>query len=97
MMDNYKVVLLLCVGMKINMEDLIYYFKFFIEGFYVLEGEVYVVVEYLKGEFGIYFVLDGVNKLYCFKICVLGFVYLVLFDEMVCGYMIVDVVMIIGM
>lgn len=79
------------------MESLIYYFKFYIEGFYVFEGEVYVVVEVLKGEFGVYLKLDGLNKLYCVKLCVLGYLYLQVMDYVVKGYQFVDVVVIIGM
>lgn len=71
-----KLMLFWCFDMKCDMESLIYYFKLYIEGFKVLVGEVYVVVEVFKGEFGVYLVLDGMNKLWWVKLCVLGFVYL---------------------
>lgn len=41
------------------MEVLIYYFKLVIEGIWVLVGQVYVVVEFFCGEFGVYMVSDG--------------------------------------
>jgi NADH:ubiquinone oxidoreductase 49 kD subunit 7 len=75
---------------------MIHYFKLFIEGFHVLVGEVYVVVEYFKGEFGIYMISDGANKLYCFKICVLGFLYLTALDEMTHDHMITNLITIIN-
>lgn len=78
------------------MESFIYYFKFYIEGFYVFVGEVYVVVEVLKGEFGVYLVVDGINQFYCVKICVSGYVYLQVCDYLFKGYQLVDVVVIIG-
>lgn len=45
------------------------------EGFVVLVLEIYVGVEVFKGEFGVYLVSNGINKFYCCKICVFGFVY----------------------
>lgn len=96
MVKNFKVVLFRCEDMKDDMEVLIYYFKLFSEGYCVLVGEIYLVVEVLKGEFGCYLVFDGVNKLFCVYLCVLGFVYLFLIDLVVCGYMLVDVVVMIG-
>lgn len=92
-----KVVFLRCVEMKSLMEVLIYYFKLYIEGYCVLEGEVYVVVEVLKGEFGVYLVFDGFNKLYCCKIRVFGFFYFQVMDFLCKGYMLVDVLVVLGL
>lgn len=58
------------------MEFLIYYFKFYIEGFFVLVFFIYIVVEVFKGEFGVFLVSNGINCFYCCKIRVFGFVYL---------------------
>lgn len=94
--EDNKIVSGLRESMKSLMEGLIYYFKLCIEGVKVLEGEVYVGIEVLKGEFGVYIVLDGSSKLYRVKIRILGLLYLLGLDMMVKGYLIVDVVIIIG-
>lgn len=52
----------------------IYYFKFVIEGFYLLFGEVYVFIELVCGEVGYYVIFDGGFMFYCVKIWVLSFV-----------------------
>ena len=43
---------------------------------HVPEGEVYQVIEHPKGEFGVYLVADGANKLYRLKIRAPGFAHL---------------------
>src|SRR5438874_13027045 len=49
--------------MKRSMEALIHHFKLYTEGFHVPAGEVYTAVEAPKGEFGVYLVADGTNKI----------------------------------
>lgn len=62
--------------MKFLMEVLIYYFKFYSEGFVINKNEVYVVVEVLKGEFGVFLVLNNISRFYRCRIKVFGFFYL---------------------
>jgi len=94
--DNHKVAPPSRVNMKQNMEEMIYHFKLFTEGFHVPPGETYAAVEHPKGEFGIYLVSNGANKPYRLKIRAPGFAHLAAMDEMSRGHMIADVVAIIG-
>lgn len=55
---------------------LIYYFKLYIEGYFLFKGEFYVSVEVFKGEFGVFLVFYGLNRFYCCRIRVFGFLYL---------------------
>lgn len=71
---NCKISLLLCYEFEMSMEVVIYYFKFVIEGFYLLFGEVYVFIELVCGEVGYYVIFDGGFMFYCVKIWVLSFV-----------------------
>ena len=82
--------------MKEDMEALIHHFKLFSEGYCVPEGEAYAAVEHPKGEFGIYLVSDGANKPYRVKIRAPGFAHLSALEEMTKGYMLADVVAVIG-
>jgi NADH-quinone oxidoreductase subunit D len=50
--------------MKTQMEALIYHFKIVTEGFRVLAGEVYQVVESPRGEMGYYVISDGTARPY---------------------------------
>src|SRR5882724_7135236 len=54
--------------MKRSMEAIIEHFKLYTEGFRVPAGEVYVAVEALKGEFGVFLVSDDTNQPYKCKI-----------------------------
>jgi len=82
--------------MKTNMESLIHHFKLFTEGYCVPAGEAYAAVEHPKGEFGIYLISDGANKPYRLKVRAAGFAHLSAMNEMVQGYMLADVVAILG-
>ncbi|MBE2295212.1 MAG: NADH-quinone oxidoreductase subunit D [Phycisphaerales bacterium] len=82
--------------MKEDMEALIHHFKLFSEGYCVPKGEVYVVTEHPKGEYGIYLVSDGANKPYRLKVRAAGFAHLSAMDEMTRGHMLADVVAVIG-
>jgi NADH:ubiquinone oxidoreductase subunit D len=78
------------------MEGLIDHFKFYSEGFFVPEAELYVGVEAPKGEFGVYLVSDGTNKPFRCKIKAPGFLHLQGLDFMVKSHLLADVVTIIG-
>ncbi len=82
--------------MKNSMEALIHHFKLFTEGFHVPEGEVYVAVEAPKGEFGVHLISDGSNKPYRCKIRAPGFAFLQALDFMGRGYLLSDIVAILG-
>jgi NADH-quinone oxidoreductase subunit D len=82
--------------MKRSMEALIHHFKLFTEGYHVPAGETYTAVETPKGEFGVYLVADGTNKPYRCKIRAPSYAFLQATDFMSKGYMLADVVAIIG-
>lgn len=82
--------------MKNSMEALIHHFKLFTEGFHVPKGEVYVAVEAPKGEFGVHLISDGSNKPYRCKIRAPGFAFLQALDFMGKGYLLSDIVAILG-
>jgi len=82
--------------MKDDMEALIHHFKLFTEGYCVPEGECYAAVEAPKGEFGAYIVSDGANKPFRLKLRAPGFAHLSAMDEIVRGFMLPDVVAVIG-
>jgi len=82
--------------MKYSMESLIHHFKLYSEGYAVPAGEAYVSVEAPKGEFGVYLVSNGTNRPYRCRIKAPGFLHLQGLDFMSKGYMIADVVTIIG-
>ncbi len=82
--------------MKRSMEALIHHFKLFTEGYHVPVGETYTAVEAPVGEFGVYLVSDGTNKPYRCKIRAPGFAHLQALDAMTRGYMLADVVAVMG-
>jgi NADH-quinone oxidoreductase subunit D len=82
--------------MKFSMEALINHFKYFSEGFNVGKNEVYSKIEAPKGEFGVYLISDGTNKPYRCHIKAPGFLHLQGLNFMSRGYMIADIVTIIG-
>jgi NADH-quinone oxidoreductase subunit D len=82
--------------MKQSMEALIHHFKLYTEGYRVPEGETYTAVEAPKGEFGVYVVADGTNKPYRCKIRAPGFAFLQATDFLSKGYMLADMVAIVG-
>lgn len=82
--------------MKDDMEALIHHFKHFSEGYCPPPGEVYAAVEAPKGEFATYIISDGANKPYRVKVRPPCFYHLSGMDEMIRGYMLADVVTLIG-
>jgi NADH-quinone oxidoreductase subunit D len=96
MVDNRKVAPPPRAEMKQSMEALIHHFKLFTEGYHVPEGETYTAVEAPKGEFAVYLVSDGSNRPYRCKIRAPGFAFLQAADFIGKGYMLADVVAIIG-
>ena len=94
--DNHKVAPPPRAKMKEGMEELIHHFKLMTEGIHVPPGEVYAAVEHPKGEFGVYAVSDGANKPYRVKLRAPGFAHLSAMDRMARGYLVADVVAIIG-
>jgi NADH-quinone oxidoreductase subunit D len=96
MLRNFKVAPPRREEMKDDMEALIHHFKLFTEGYCVPEGETYSAVEAPKGEFGCYLVSDGANKPFRVKLRAPGFAHLSSMDAIVRGYMLPDVVAMIG-
>jgi NADH-quinone oxidoreductase subunit D len=96
MIRNYKVVPPSRVEMKDDMEALIHHFKLFTEGYSVPAGETYFAIEAPKGEFGCYLVSDGANKPFRVHLRAPGFAHLSSMDAIVRGYMLPDVVAMIG-
>jgi NADH-quinone oxidoreductase subunit D len=79
-----------------NMEELIYHFKFFTEGFRAPAGEVYQAVEGPRGEFGCYLVSDGTNKPRRVHFRGASFANLQSLPKMVEGRLVADVIAAIG-
>ncbi|MEP6511549.1 MAG: NADH-quinone oxidoreductase subunit D [Dokdonella sp.] len=96
MLKNFKVAPPSRVEMKDDMEALIHHFKLFTEGYCVPAGETYAAVEAPKGEFGCYLISDGANKPFRLKCRAPSFAHLSSIDEIVRGYMLADVVAMIG-
>lgn len=82
--------------MKYSMEALIHHFKFFSEGYRVVEKDIYVAVEAPKGEFGVFLRSDDTNRPYRCRIKAPGFLHLHGLDKMSKGHLLADVVTIIG-
>jgi NADH-quinone oxidoreductase subunit D len=79
-----------------SIEGLIHHFKIASEGFAAPEGEVYQGVEAPKGELGFYIVSDGGNKPERLRIRPPSFVNLQSIEKMSVGFMIADLVAVIG-
>lgn len=94
--DDDKVVPPSRERMKDDMEALIHHFKHFSEGYCPPPGEVYAAVEAPKGEFATYIISDGANKPYRLKVRPPCFYHLAGMDEMIRGYMLADVVTLLG-
>ncbi|CAD5119159.1 DgyrCDS7798 [Dimorphilus gyrociliatus] len=82
--------------MKDSMEALIHHFKLYSEGYLVPPGSTYTAIEAPKGEFGVYLVSDGSNKPYRCKIKAPGFAHLAALHKLTKGFMLADVVAVIG-
>ena len=96
MVTNFKVAPPSREGMKDDMEALIHHFKLFSEGYCVPAGETYCAVEAPKGEFGCYLMSDGANKPFRVHLRAPGFAHLSSMDAVVRGYLLADVVAMIG-
>jgi NADH:ubiquinone oxidoreductase subunit D len=83
-------------SLKQSMEGLIHHFKMYTSGIYSAPNEVYCSTEAPKGEFGIYFISNGLHKPYRCKIKAPGFAHLQALNYMSKGHLIADVVTIIG-
>ncbi|NLE50500.1 MAG: NADH-quinone oxidoreductase subunit D [Chloroflexi bacterium] len=79
-----------------SMEAVIHHFKLWTEGFRPPKGEVYVRVESPRGELGCYLVSDGGPKPWRVHLRTPSFAHLSALPVMTKGYMIADVVGIIG-
>ena len=79
-----------------SMEALIHHFKIFTEGFKVPEGEVYVAIEWPRGEIGCYLVSDGSAKPYRMHIRGPSFANLQALPHMMRGGLIADAVAVIS-
>ncbi|MBI1922071.1 MAG: NADH dehydrogenase (quinone) subunit D [Geobacter sp.] len=79
-----------------TIEGLIHHFKIASEGFLVPEGEVYQGIEAPKGELGYYVVSDGGNHPYRMRIRPPSFVNLSAIEKMSKGFMVADLVAVIG-
>jgi NADH dehydrogenase I D subunit len=93
---NSKIVAPMRKELKLSMEALIHHFKLFSEGFAISHGVTYVGVEAPKGEFGVFLVSDSSSTPYRCKIRAPGFIHLQGINYMAKGYLIADVVTIIG-
>jgi len=94
--DDHKVAPPKRSDMKSSMESLIHHFKLYSEGYQVPPGSTYTAVEAPKGEFGVYLVSDGSNKPYRCKIKAPGFAHLAALNQLTKGFMLADVVAVIG-
>ncbi len=79
-----------------SMEAVIHHFKLWTEGFLPPEGEVYVRVESPRGELGCYLISDGSPKPWRVHFRTPSFVHLSALPHMAKGYLIADLVAIIG-
>lgn len=79
-----------------SIEGLIHHFKIASEGYPVPEGEVYQGIEAPKGELGFYLVSEGGNKPHRMRVRPPSFVNLQAIEKMSKGYMLADLVAVIG-
>ena len=79
-----------------SMEAVIHHFKLWTDGFHPPKGEVYVRTESPRGELGCFLASDGGNKPYRVHFRTPSFVHLSGLPHMAKGYMIADIVGIIG-
>jgi NADH dehydrogenase (ubiquinone) Fe-S protein 2 len=94
--ENYKIIPPTKKQTKNLMESLIHHFKLYSEGLIVNKNEGYVAVEAPKGEFGIFLISKNSETPYRCKIRAPGFMHLQAINYMAKGYLIADVVSIIG-
>lgn len=94
--DDVKIVPPSKMEMKSSMEALIHHFKLFSQGFQVPPGATYTSIEAPKGEFGVYLVSDGSSKPYRCKLRSPGFAHLAILRFIGPGYLLADIVAILG-
>lgn len=83
-------------NLKKSMEYVINHFKYYSEGFFVEEEDLYTAAETPKGEFGVHLESANSNKPYRVKIRSTGFFHLQALNYMVRNTMLADLVTIIG-
>lgn len=83
-------------NIKKSMEYIIDHFKYYSEGFFVEEEDIFVVTETPKGEFGVHLESANSNKPYRVKIKSTGFLHLQALNELVRNNLLADLVTIIG-
>jgi NADH-quinone oxidoreductase subunit D len=94
--SNHKLSTPTKVEVKYTMEALIHHFKLYSSGLVITKNECYISVEAPKGEFGIYIVADNSEVPYRCKIKAPGFTHLQAINYLCRGYLIADVVTVIG-
>ena len=94
--NNYKYISPSKQKIKQSMEHLIHHFKFYSEGFNIVNNSTYTTIEAPKGEFGVYLISNNSNKPYRCKIKSPGFAHLQALNFMCQNHLIADVVTIIG-
>jgi NADH-quinone oxidoreductase subunit D len=77
---------------KFSMEELIFFFREYSDGYDVPHGCTYTVIEAPKGETGVLLMSDGSNKPYRCKIKAPGFLHLQGLDLISKGFLLADVV-----
>jgi NADH dehydrogenase (ubiquinone) Fe-S protein 2 len=93
---DFKYILNFRNYIKFDMKSLIHHFKYYSEGFIVIDGMVYSAVEAPKGEFGVFLVSDNTNMPYRCHIKAPGFLHLQGLNFMSMNHLLADVVTIIG-
>jgi len=77
---------------KFSMEELIFFFREYSDGYDIPLGTTYTVIEAPKGETGVFLVSDQSNKPYRCKIKAPGFLHLQGLDIISRGFLLADVV-----
>jgi NADH-quinone oxidoreductase subunit D len=96
MIDNHTVSPPQRTGMKSNMEELIHQFILVTQGVNAPSGEIYFGAENPKGELGFYINSRGGGTPYRLKIRAPSFVNLGVLPELLPGYLMSDMVSILG-
>jgi NADH dehydrogenase (ubiquinone) Fe-S protein 2 len=94
--NNTKSVNASRLNMKNNMESIIHHFKYFSNNLRIETQEGYLSTEAPKGEFGVFLIYTGHNKIYRCKIKAPGFFHLQGLNRMGQNHLIADIVTIIG-
>ena len=93
--DN-KLLTLSRESIKYGMEELIDHFKLYSESFSIIYNEANSFTETPKGELGVFIISDDTNKPFRAHVRSTGFAHLQSLNMMAKGYMIADLVAIIG-